>query len=302
MPLRHRLIRELEQFGDASAIKDCQPVGGGCIHSACRLETAHSFYMLKWNTDSLPGVFLCEEYGLRLLRTTGTVQVPQVFTAAECSGSQPAFILMEWIGPAAETMAGFDQEKLGQQLANLHLWEEATSHAGFYGLDQDNYIGEIVQFNQWKRNWIEFFRSSRLEPQIRLANVSKRLPTIRKKRLQYVVDHLDDWLEGVERRPSLLHGDLWSGNVIANTVGDPVVLDPAVYYGDREIDLAFTEMFGGFSNRFYEAYKEVWPLKSGYAERKQIYNLYHLINHLNHFGESYGPAIDQTLSRFVPTS
>jgi fructosamine-3-kinase len=289
------ILHDLGQLGDHSGIRRCMPVSGGCIHSAYRVDTSEKSYFLKWNADSQPGIFLTEKQGLDLIRETQTVRVPEVYSAAETTGDQPAYILMDFIRTPAAGQQGFDQALLGAQLAALHR----VSSGAAYGLDHDNYIGRIQQTNTWRDNWIDFFRENRLLPQIRLAEMDGLLPVSRRKRLADMVDRLEQWLAGVQRQPSLLHGDLWGGNVIAGQNREPVLLDPAVYYGDREIDLAFTEMFGGFDNRFYEAYREAWPLEPGYETRKQLYNLYHLINHLNHFGESYGPSIDNTLDLFI---
>lgn len=298
--LIERLSGILEEFGESSSIVRVQPVGGGCIHEACQVQTENGRYMLKWNPSPLPEVFISESHGLKLLGSTGAVRVPEVIAAAEGSAFCPAFLLMEWIESPGGSTRQFDQAKLGEELASLHRTEPAQSGKKRYGLERDNYIGEVIQINRWHDEWLEFFRENRLQPQIRLAVEHGRMPGPRRKRLEFLMDHLEKWLGGVTRRPSLLHGDLWGGNVITEKGGQPVLLDPAVYYGDREIDLAFTEMFGGFSSRFYKAYQDNWPLEPGYDIRKDIYNLYHLVNHLNHFGETYGPAIDRTLERFVP--
>lgn len=298
--LREKIAVDLGRLNDHTTIMACSPMSGGCIHNACRLETEKSFYMVKWSLHPLPGIFLVERQGLDLIRSTVTVRVPEVYAASESSGEKPAYLLMEWIDSPPGGQQDFDHGLLGRQFAALHQSAARSNPANRYGLDHDNYIGRIKQVNDWDESWIDFFCNNRLLPQIRLAADSHFLSKERLKRLDYLVDHLDQWLEGVTRQPSLLHGDLWQGNVIAARQAQPVLLDPAVYYGDREIDLAFTELFGGFQPIFYQAYQEAYPLADGYENRKAIYNLYHLINHLNHFGEAYGPPIDKALDRYVP--
>jgi len=291
--LRVELEGLLESLGDASPIQSARPVGGGCINNGMRLQTQNETYFLKWNSDSLPGMFPAEAYGLSLLAQTHTVRVPAVLGLDDAPFQRPAFILLEWLdGPQP------DQAALGEQVAEMHRLGFSPRTPPAYGLDQDNYIGSTPQRNGWEEDWITFYCERRLRPQAELARRNGRLPTGRRQRLELLMERLDRWLGGVERRPSLLHGDLWGGNVIAGPRGGALI-DPAVYYGDREADLAFTELFGGFSSRFYQAYQAVWPLEPGYRERRDLYNLYHLLNHLNLFGESYGGEVDSVLRWYV---
>ena len=161
----------------------------------------------------------------------------------------------------------------------------------------DNYIGSTPQVNGWLDDWLAFFRERRLRPQMELAARNGHLPAGRRRALEGFMGRLDELLGGVPRRPALLHGDLWGGNMIADPSGQPVLIDPAVYYGDREADLAMTALFGGFSSAFYAAYNEVYPLADGWRERFRIYNLYHLLNHLNLFGEGYGAQVDAVIGK-----
>jgi len=288
------VVAALETAGDTTAIQSVQPVSGGCINNAQRLETAQNVYLLKWNARPLPNMFLVEAQGLQLMYDTQTVRVPAVLTAIDADDDRPAYILMEWLeGPAGAARRG-DQTLLGTQLAAMH-----GHGTDAYGLDQDNYIGSTPQYNGWEVDWVRFYREQRLRPQIELAQRNGLLPTNRRQRLERLLERLDGWLTGVARQPALLHGDLWGGNVVTGPGGVPALIDPAVYYGDREAEIAFTELFGGFSTRFYDAYQEAWPLEPGYTDRRDLYHLYHLLNHLNLFGESYGAQVDAIARRYA---
>ncbi len=290
--LEEPILDTLRTIGDATPVRAVRGVGGGCINNASRLETDQSAYMLKWNARPLPRMFEVEARGLELLRTSGAVRVPTVFRFSEATDRTPAFVLMEWLEPATGGRAS--QETLGVQLAALH---HSTAEA--YGLDHDNYIGSTPQNNGWDADWISFFRERRLRPQIELAQRIGRLHPGRRRMLERLLEHLDALLGGLRRSPSLIHGDLWGGNIMAIAAGGYALIDPAVSYSDREAELAFTEMFGGFTTRFYQAYQEAWPLEPGYTDRRDLYNLYHLLNHLNLFGEGYGTEVDTVARRYA---
>jgi len=174
---------------------------------------------------------------------------------------------------------------------------EGWGEGAFYGLDHDNFIGANPQPNHPCNNWVDFFREQRLGYQMELARQRGYLSAKRGQSLETLLANLGNWLPA-QPPVSLLHGDLWGGNWLVTDMGEAALIDPAVYYGDREAELAFTELFGGFPSQFYAAYNEVWPLESGYGERKELYNLYHLLNHLNLFGESYGGSVDAILRKF----
>jgi fructosamine-3-kinase len=251
------------------------------------VETERRAYALKWSGRPLPRMFACEADGLRRMAATRTVRVPEVFAVAEDQPGQMAFILMEYLDGSGQQ----DQGALGEALAEMHRQGTAPQ----YGLDEDNYIGAGPQVNGWESDWVTFFAEKRLRPQHYMAMRSGKLHQRRKERLEKLIEHLPELLGGVQRRPALLHGDLWAGNVIPGPGGVPALIDPAVYYGDREAEIAFTHLFGGFSTRFYAAYQAAWPLEPGFERRREIYNLYHLLNHLNIFGEGYGSAVDEVL-------
>lgn len=289
--LEKKLFQVLATKGDRGPIREVESVGGGCINHASKVVTENNRYFLKWNPQSLPLMFSSEARGLQLLAAMNMIRVPAVIEIQEAHAGIPAFILLEWI----ESQSRFDQKVCGQQLAQLHL----NSQSEKYGLDHNNYIGSSPQYNEWETDWVTFFRDFRLQPQINLAQRNRYLTPSRQNKLEKLCISLGDWIQGIPRKPSLLHGDLWGGNVIADENGYPVLIDPAVYFGDRETDLAFTQMFGGFSNTFYQAYNDTFPLEHGYQERFEIYNIYHILNHLNLFGESYGYSLDSVLKRLV---
>ncbi len=286
--------RLLLEIGDATDILSTKLLGGGCISNASRLETGKGVYFLKWNTNQAPGIFQSEVHGLQLLKETQTVLVPKILGFSDQVNMTPAFLLLEWL----EGKKSGDQGILGEQLAELHRSSAPGNPMPFYGLDQNNYIGATRQVNQPKQDWGDFFVECRLKPQISLARKQGRLGFAREQRVQQLLGQIPDLLQGFATFPSLIHGDLWIGNVINSPQG-LALIDPAVSYSDREAEIAYTELFGGFGDRFYAAYQSVWPLDPGYPERRDLYNLYHLLNHLNLFGESYGYQVDLILRRYT---
>ena len=268
------------------------PVGGGDISKAVQAHLAdHRDVLIKWNCSPLSGLFTAERHGLELLRSSKTLRVPRVLAHCEAAGDCPGYIVLEWLerGPADSTVAA----ALGRGLAVMH-----RVTADSYGLDTDNFIGANPQPNHQSTDWLAFFREQRLGFQMGLAQRNGYLHSARVSRLEKLMARLNEWLPD-QPRASLLHGDLWGGNWLTSSSGEPVLIDPAVYYGHREAELAFTELFGGFSSAFYRAYNQTWPLESGYEERRDLYNLYHLLNHLNLFGEGYGGRVDSILRHYV---
>jgi fructosamine-3-kinase len=264
------------------------PVSGGDINAAARVETSAARYFVKWNATSVPHMFEAESRGLQLLADAHALRVPHVIAL----NVQPPALVLEWIelGGSKQLAA----EALGRGLARQH-----RSSVPAYGLDHDNFIGSNPQRNTPARSWIEFYRDRRLGVQRELAQQRGHLTSDRARRLDRVMNQLDRWIDESVVVPALLHGDLWGGNYLIDAQDQPVLIDPAVYYGDREAEIAFTELFGGFSPRFYAAYHEAWPLDRGYADRRDLYNLYHLLNHLNLFGESYGGSVDAILRHYA---
>ncbi len=293
-PLENKLQEVLVRLGDQTRIQSAMMVSGGCINHATLLETGKERYFLKWNFDPLPEVFSTEAHGLELLASTSTVRVPRVLAFGEKEGRIPAFLLLEWL----EGQESGDQANLGQQLAALHLAQQPGTASLYFGLDHNNYIGSTRQFNSPNSQWAAFYIEQRLLPQVDFCQANGHMTLDRRRRIDRLVSHLPGLLNGRNLRPSLIHGDLWAGNVIASPTGLALV-DPAVSYSDREAEIAYTELFGGFNSRFYAAYNESWPLDSGYPERRDVLNLYHLLNHLNIFGESYGSHVDSILRRYT---
>jgi protein-ribulosamine 3-kinase len=295
--LLHAVSGTLNQLGDCTGIKKVTPVGGGCINHAVRLESNKRCYFLKWNSNPYAGMFEAEANGLALMAETGSVRVPKVLAVAGIDDRTPSYLLLEWLETGVSLHPSEAQIQLGIKLAMMHHYMPQVS-TGQYGLGENNYIGSNPQINDWEQDWITFFREKRLLFQCDLAVKNGLMPHQRQKKLENLMQNLASFMGGVQRRPALIHGDLWGGNVIA-AAGELALIDPAVYYGDREAELAFTELFGGFGADFYEGYSQTYPLEPGYKKRKDLYNLYHLLNHLNLFGEGYGSQVDAVLRYYV---
>jgi len=267
-----------------------QTVFGGDINQAARVTLADGrAIFVKWNRGADGDFFSAEAHGLRTLAAAGAVRVPEVYAVGEA----PAFLAMEWIDTERGYASDDFAETLGRQLALLH---RAT--AGQHGLDADNYIGSLPQSNTPSASWVAFFRDRRIGAQMDIARQRGRLPKEREALLTRLQSWLDVFLDDQVIRPSLLHGDLWSGNYMITRDGQPVVIDPAAYYGHREVDLAMTELFGGFPPRFYAADNAVYPL-DGYEQRRGLYQLYPLLVHMNLFGGGYAARVDAIARHYV---
>lgn len=279
--------------GAEARIAKTREVGGGCINQVEEVRTEDGRrFLLKSNSKAPAGFFEREIEGLRAIREAGAVRAPEPLAAGGGEGDVPRFLVMEFIDSAAPR-ADFDQT-FGRALAQMHRAE-----ADRFGLGIDNFLGASPQANAWSDSWPAFFREARLGGQLRLLEKRGYATAELAQKLGKLMDRLDDLLGGGrEVRPALLHGDLWSGNIMSDESGGPAIVDPAVYHGDREADLAMTELFGRLDANFYGAYREAYPLASGYEERREIYNLYHLLNHLNLFGLSYMSGVMATLRRF----
>jgi protein-ribulosamine 3-kinase len=261
---------------------------GGSINQTFVVSFASGArFFVKTHRQPQPRMFACEAAGLQALGEAGAIRVPQV--VAQDQG----FLVLELIEPGAPREFFF--RRFGEQLATLHRQSRSTR----CGFEHDNYIGSTEQKNPWTDDWVTFFRDQRLGFQLALAKTNG----VSSRELEQLGDKLLDQLESLIGEPTeppcLLHGDLWSGNYLCGKDSQPVLIDPAVYYGRREAELAMTQLFGGFDRQFYEAYEATWPLADGADERIELYKLYHLLNHLNLFGGSYLGSCLSTMRRFV---
>lgn len=302
------------------------PVGGGSINAAYRLEATDGVrYFVKLNGVQHLNMFVAEAAGLEAIAATNTIRVPR--TIAHGSTGGQSFLVLEHLGLGSRG----DARLLGEQLAALHRCtsfplpcrERARERvdtlspwistpippfplqggrsgdtSSCFGFAQDNFIGTTPQPNTWTNNWVTFWREQRLGFQLRLAaqnGYGGQLQRLGEK----LLDVLPAFFAGYTPQPALLHGDLWSGNHVFLADGTPAIFDPAVYYGDRECDLAMTELFGGYPADFYAAYRANYPLDAGYSTRRELYNLYHILNHANLFGGGYQRQAEQVMRRLL---
>lgn len=278
-----------DSIGESFSIEHHRSVGGGCVNSAFRVEGTGSAFFVKLNRAELLDMFEAEAEGLAELNKPGAIRVPKPVCTGTSSGQ--AFIVMEDLpfgGGQRDAMQLF-----GRQLAEMH-----RHTARQFGAHRDNTIGSTHQPNNGRDDWVSFWREQRLGHQLKLASRQGASHGILDKG-DSLMAHVADFFTDYQPDASLLHGDLWSGNYSILTTGEPVIFDPAVYYGDREADLAMTELFGGFGGDFYAAYNEAWPLDKGYSIRKTFYNLYHILNHFVMFGGGYGSQAEGMMDRLL---
>lgn len=281
----------IEQTLECS-VESITPVGGGCIANASRVVTERETYFLKWASGSAGETFVAEGKGLAALASSASgLVVPRPIVMENADVDRPGLLLMDWIEEGVKTRSFW--RRLGTGLAGLH--REATGPD--YGFEDDNFIGRLPQQNEPDANWPAFYLERRILPQVHMARERGRWDTAWDRGLDGLLKALPSILPS-RPHPSLVHGDLWSGNVLAASDGGAALVDPAAYRGDREVDLAMSELFGGFSAAFYDAYNETWRVERGYQDRRDVYNLYHLINHLNHFGGGYAGQVAGILRRF----
>ena len=284
-------------FGKGTQITQTDRIFGGDINEAYGLTLSNGMpIFMKSNTLENSAFFTAEAAGLNAIAQTGSIKTPHIF----CSGTENrkpgySFLLLEFISGTNRILEYW--ETFARQLATMH--QSSTTDfvpGGNYGFPNDNYIGAGKQINTPRDSWISFFRDCRLKPQFQSA--ANYFDAADQKRITKLLERLDSLL--VEpKHPSLLHGDLWSGNFLTGNDGRAWLIDPASYVGHAEADIAMTELFGGFSPAFYSAYQEAAPLQPGYHDRRDLYNLYHLLNHLNLFGGSYLSSVKRVLRRYV---
>ncbi len=288
MPDWAALERSLETAGLDLPSTPPRRVGGGDIAAAYELDTSTGKVFLKLMPEREAGVLEGEADGLAAIAATDTVRTPAVLGQGISAGD--AWLAMEWL--PLQRLGSDASGELGRQLANMH---RATNDR--HGWHSDNWIGRTPQQNTWQSDWVEFYRDHRLGFQLDLAAANGFGGRLQRRGKQ-LLTAMPAFFSDYQPAPSLLHGDLWGGNA-ATSNGVPVIFDPAAHYGDRECDIAMTRLFGGFGGAFYRAYEEAWPLDAGYSRREPLYQLYHVLNHLNLFGGGYlGRAeslIDQLL-------
>ena len=313
MEIRYASLDDMvnDLFGDSAFITETLPVHGGDINDAYRVSLSTGDYIfVKTNSVRNVNFFLTESTGLQALRSSKKIGVPQILGVGIDRQKGFSFLALEYLESAPRIPSYW--ETFGRQLAELHRAESLSfvcglnteiqspdnsgAHQAKYGFYEDNFIGASPQINTPTESWIDFYRECRLRPQFRMAE--RYLDLSVRKKAEHLLDHLDSYL----REPgfsSLLHGDLWSGNMLCGPDGKAWIIDPASYAGDFEADLAMTQLFGSLPERFYDAYNEVNPVdRAGYRERKGLYDLYHLLNHLNLFGRGYLGSVVEIIRRY----
>lgn len=276
----------LQSFGKVPTIGYVQAVSGGCINNAAKIATEWGVFFIKWNENAPEDAFEVEVKGLQKLASCN-IPTPQVIATGKIQ--EKNYLLLEYLDGYPKPSFWKD---LGEKLAFLH-----QNTNDFFGLEYDNYIGSLKQSNSTDTSGVRFFVERRLKVQAGLAFYNGLVQKSFLERMEKLYEKLPELIP--DEKPALLHGDLWSGNVIVHSKGYAVLIDPAIYYGLREAELAFTMLFGGFEKDFYEAYMHHFPLQEGFNERVGLYNLYPLFVHLNLFGGAYLPAIERIINRFI---
>ncbi len=268
-------------------IDDTRSVGGGCINQCYKISDNNTSYFVKLNRATQLEMFIAEAVGLQQMFDTQTITVPKPICWGTVNDS--CYLVLQWLDLGSGNSKAW--ELMGSQLAQMH--KQGTSDR--FGWGRDNTIGSTPQINTWEDNWSKFFAEHRIGYQLKLAKRKGGSFPDTDKVIAVVAEKLADR----NPQPSLVHGDLWSGNAAVTANGEPVILDPATYYGDREVDIGMTEVFGGFPEAFYRGYNQTWQLDSGYQQRKTIYNLYHILNHFNIFGGGYGSQAQRMIRQIL---
>jgi protein-ribulosamine 3-kinase len=286
---QHMQLAVAQVFGHEIDLLDMARIGGGSINKTYKLTLSTGCVFVKMNgADWAKDMFLKEVLGLNSLRDHCSLTIPQVLGKTEVG--QESYLFLEYMEPVSKSSSYW--QDLGEGLAELH-----KTSAEIFGLDYDNYIGSLNQSNTSTSLWHDFFINSRLLPMVKLAIDNGSLSVNEAQQFDQLFVKIYD-LVPIEP-PALIHGDLWRGNIHQNGSGAPVLLDPAIYFGHREMDLSFSLLFGGFDEVFYQSYNEAYPLAPGFRSRQSLHNLYPLLVHLNLFGRAYWPQIQDTLRRFT---
>lgn len=277
-----------QRYGGSGNLEIISKVSGGSINKCFKIKYRNSYFFLKWNSATLfPHMFLAEAEGLKRIKLTNTVKVPGVICFGNAGDEQ--YLVLEWIEKGKNDSES--QQKLGELLAQLH-----RNTSDKFGLDHNNYMGSLVQTNNFHASWNEFYINERLYPQIELAGKSGQLDKEILRQFESFYAKLDSLFP--PEKPALVHGDLWSGNYLIDENNQPLLIDPAISYANRESDIAMTTLFGGFSDSFYNAYNDAFPLQSGWQQRLDLWNLYPLLVHVNLFGQSYLSQVKSILNKF----
>ncbi len=265
--------------GQKVIIQTEKSLGGGCINHASKLETNIGNFFLKWNNNCAADIFIREAESLRELKKAAGefLVIPEVFAAKQVDET-PGFLVMEYLENNHSALNA--DEMLGRGLAKIHQF--TNTQFGFYN---NNYCGATLQNNLWKYGWVEFFRNNRLQFLLNLIEKERPIPASEMIIYEKLLHRIDNLIPK-DSVPVLIHGDLWSGNYMISEKG-PALIDPASYYADREMEFAIITMFGGFSQRFFDAYNEANPLPAGWKQRNSLYQLYHVLNHYYLFGGGY---------------
>lgn len=282
------VIEWFNKQGITCRITNIEPVGGGSINESFRFKTTHGHFFLKYNrADRYPGMFESEIQGLTLLKNTNTVYIPDPLTAGTAGNF--SFLLMKYEEPGKPKAEFWDL--FANQLSLLH-----RTTNDYFGLDHDNYIGSLNQSNKRTSNFYHFLIIERFEPLVKQAFNQAYFSREDIKHFESLYNKVTELIP--EEKPALIHGDLWSGNVIISEQGKPCLIDPAVYYGNREADIAMTKLFGGFPVKFYDAYNDNFPLIKGWELRIEIHQLYPLLVHVNLFGQSYALQVRSIIRKY----
>lgn len=283
-----------EKYGNGVSVTGRSHVYGGDINESSLLTLSNGEKMfVKQNRGMKTDFFEAEAQGLRSIASTGAVKAARPVAVGIDEGRP--YLLLEYISSGQKTSSFW--EDFGRKLAGMHrAGTSSFTEGGLFGYISDNYIGSTRQINTVHSSWIDFYRTRRLEPQFKMAwrYFDKAVQDMTGR----LLDGLDRWLIEPDH-PSLLHGDLWGGNFMVSEDGEPVLIDPAVYVGHAEADIAMTELFGGFAPAFYDSYRAENPFADGYGDRRDLYNLYHLLNHLNLFGRSYLGGVVRIISHYA---
>ena len=280
-----------EVTGEPFTLQRTESVSGGCINDTVIAHGGQTKFFVKLNSAARLSMFEAEAAGLDEIIASQSIRAPQPLAWGAATGR--AWLVLECLDLGGQRSHGA-MAKLGEQLAVMHRTTQSC-----FGWYRDNTIGATPQINAYCDNWVEFWCQQRLQYQLVLAARHGYRGRLQQRGETLLVDACPALLHEHTPAASLLHGDLWSGNYVVCSDGMPAILDPAVYYGDRETDLAMTELFGGFGSDFYRAYHDTWPLDPGYEVRKTLYNLYHILNHLNLFGGGYASQAEHMIDSIL---